>query len=167
MSLDSLDTLFHEELTDLYSAEKQLIQALPKVAKASSSPQLKRAFEDHLQQTKGHLERLEQVFESIGKKPGRKKCRAMEGLIEEGSELIKEEKREADEAVFDAALIASAQRIEHYEMAGYGCVRTYARILGNKQAEKLLQQTLNEEAAADEKLTKIAESSINLEAASV
>jgi len=167
MKMESLQELLSHELSDLYSAENQLLKALPKMAKAAASPELKAAFEEHLEETKGQVERLNTVFEKLGESPKRKKCKAMEGLIEEGSELIKEEKRDADEAVFDAALIASAQRIEHYEIAGYGCVRTYARILGNRQAEKLLQQTLNEEAAADEKLTKIAESSINLEAASV
>jgi ferritin-like metal-binding protein YciE len=161
MKLGSLQDLYLEELKDLYSAENQLLKALPKMAKAASSAELRTAFEDHLEQTRGQVERLERIFKKLGASPKGKKCKAMEGLIEEGSELMAEQ---AEPAVMDAALIAAAQRVEHYEMAGYGCVRTYARLLGHKEAADLLQATLQEEAAADKKLSKLAESTINVEA---
>jgi ferritin-like metal-binding protein YciE len=128
---------------------------------AASSPELKAAFEQHLKQSKGHVERLEKIFEKLGKKASGKTCKAMEGLVEEGKELIDEEP-EAD--VLDAGLISAAQRVEHYEIAGYGSVRTYARMLGEHEAADLLQQTLNEEAETDKKLTGLAESRINAEA---
>jgi ferritin-like metal-binding protein YciE len=160
MKLDTLRALFVDELKDLYSAEHQLLKALPKMAKAASSPQLTRAFESHLEETKGQVERLEQVFESLDVSPKGKKCKAMEGLVEEGAELMEED---ADPDVMDAGLIAAAQRVEHYEIAGYGCVRTYAQLLGETKAAKLLQATLDEEGAADKKLTQIAEK-INVEA---
>jgi ferritin-like metal-binding protein YciE len=149
-----------EELKDLYSAETQLLKALPKMAKAASSPELRTAFEDHLDETRDQVERLETIFKKLGISPKGKKCKAMEGLIEEGSELMAEQ---AAPAVMDAALIAAAQRVEHYEMAGYGCVRTWCLVLGHSDAAKLLQETLAEERDADKKLTEIAES-LNLEA---
>jgi ferritin-like metal-binding protein YciE len=160
MKMASLKELFLEELKDLYSAEKQLIKALPKMAKAATAEDLQQGFLDHLEQTKGHAERLERVFELLDEKPRAKKCKAMEGLIEEGKELMAED---AEPEVMDAGLIAAAQRVEHYEIAGYGCVRTYAELLGETDARDLLQQTLNEEADTDKKLTKLAER-INLDA---
>ena len=161
MELDSLQKLYVEELKDLYSAEKQILQALPKMVKKASHAQLKAAFQERLEVTQGQLERLDQIFEALGKSPRGKKCKAMEGLIEEGKETMQED---MDDDVMDAALIAAAQRIEHYEIAGYGTVRTYANLLGEKEAAKLLQQTLDEEGDADKKLTQLAESSINVEA---
>jgi len=160
MQLSSLEDLFIEELKDLYSAETQLTKALPKMAKAASSKELKAGFEKHLKQTEGHVERLEQICEELEVSPKGKKCKAMEGLIEEGSEVIEED---AEPEVKDAALIAAAQRVEHYEIAGYGCVRTYAKLLGHTSAMKLLQQTLDEEGDTDKTLTKLAEA-INVEA---
>lgn len=162
MKLESLRDLFVEELKDLYNAEHQLLKALPKMAKAASSADLKRAFESHLKETKGQVDRLEKVFASLDLSPKGKKCKAMAGLVEEGAELMKED---ADPDVMDAGLIAAAQRVEHYEMAGYGCVRTYAKLLGETKAAALLQQTLDEEGAADKKLTQIA-ATINVEAES-
>jgi ferritin-like metal-binding protein YciE len=163
MEMESLQDLFIDQLKDLYNAENQLIKALPKMAKASSSEELADAFTEHLEETKGHVQRLEQIFETLGASPKGKKCKAMEGLIEEGKEMMAED---ATPEVMDAGLIAAAQRVEHYEMAGYGCVRTYAKLLGDEQSAKLLQETLDEEAAADEKLTKLAETTINVAAAS-
>ncbi len=159
-----LSDLYKEELKDLYSAESQLVAALPKMAKAASSPDLKKAFESHLEETKVQIQRLEQVFEEIEGSPRGKKCKAMEGLVEEGAELIKE-KADFEPAVLDAALIGAAQRIEHYEIAAYGTVRTFAQQLGYTKAVNLLQQTLDEESAADEKLTTLAVSGINQQAA--
>ncbi|HEX3555594.1 MAG TPA: ferritin-like domain-containing protein [Thermoanaerobaculia bacterium] len=161
MEIDSLRKLYVEELKDLYSAEKQILQALPKMVKKASNAQLKSAFQDHLKVTEGHVQRLDQIFEGLGKAARGKKCKAMEGLIEEGKEVMAED-MEAD--LMDAALISAAQRIEHYEMAGYGTVRTWAEHLGEGQAAKLLQQTLDEEGDADKKLTQLAESTINVEA---
>jgi ferritin-like metal-binding protein YciE len=161
MALDSLRSLFLDELKDLYDAEKQLVKALPKMAKASSAPELRAAFEEHLEVTRGQVARMEKVFETIGEKPRGKTCKAMEGLIEEGSELMGED---ADASVMDAGLIAAAQRVEHYEMAGYGCVRTFAKLLGEDKASALLQETLDEEGEADKKLTELAETVINVEA---
>ena len=160
MKMATLKDLFVEELKDLYSAEKQLIKALPKMAKAATCEELQQGFLDHLEQTKGHAERLEQVFELLGMKPKAKTCKAMEGLIEEGKELLEED---VDPEVLDAGLIAAAQRVEHYEIAGYGCVRTYAELLGEHDAMELLQETLDEEAETDKKLTKLSEQ-INIEA---
>ncbi|HEV3163629.1 MAG TPA: ferritin-like domain-containing protein [Isosphaeraceae bacterium] len=159
MKLASLRELFVSELKDLYSAENQILKALPKMAKAASTPELRSAFEEHLEQTRGHVERLEQIFETLGTSPKGKKCKAMEGLIEEGKEMLE---ADAEEAVRDAGLIAAAQRVEHYEMAGYGCVRTYARLLHDEQAATLLQETLNEEEETDRKLTQLAESTVNV-----
>jgi ferritin-like metal-binding protein YciE len=161
MEIDSLRKLYVEELKDLYSAEKQITQALPKMAKKASNPQLKRAFEEHLEQTKVQIERLDQIFEGLGKSPRGKKCKGMEGLLEEGKEMMQED---MEDDVMDAALIAAAQRVEHYEIAGYGTVRTYAQLLGERDAVKLLQTTLDEEGNTDKKLTQLAETSINVEA---
>jgi ferritin-like metal-binding protein YciE len=154
MKMNSLEDLFVNELKDLYSAEKQLLKALPKMAKAATSKPLQNGFTKHLKQTEGHVSRLEKVFEELGVSPRGKKCKAMEGLIEEGQEVIDED---ADPSVKDAALIAAAQRVEHYEIAGYGCVRTYANLLNHKKAATLLQQTLDEEGDTDKTLTKLAE----------
>jgi len=161
MSMDSLKDLYIDELKDLYSAENQLLKALPKMAKKASTPELKRAFQDHLEQTKGHVDRLEKIFKGLGEKPNGKVCKAMKGLVEEGKEVIEED---GDDSVLDAALIGAAQRVEHYEMAGYGVVRTFASLLGENNAVAVLQKTLNEEGEADKKLTKLAESIINVEA---
>jgi ferritin-like metal-binding protein YciE len=161
MKLASLQDLFVEQLQDLHDAENQILKALPKMAKAASAPELRQAFEQHLEQSRMHVERLDRVFSQLGAKSKGKPCKAMQGLIAEGEEMIKEK---ADPAVRDAGLIAAAQRVEHYEIAGYGCVHTYANQLGQPQAAQLLQQTLNEEGAADKKLTRLAETLINLEA---
>ncbi|MDP9172743.1 MAG: ferritin-like domain-containing protein [Planctomycetota bacterium] len=162
MEMESLQDLFIDQLKDLYNAENQLVKALPKMAKAASSPELQEAFTEHLEETKGHVERLEKIFETLGTSPKGKKCKAMEGLIEEGKEMMAED---AAPDVMDAGLIAAAQRVEHYEMAGYGCVRAYAKQLGEQEAFAFLDETYGEESAADKKLTKLAESTINLEAA--
>jgi ferritin-like metal-binding protein YciE len=164
MKLGSLHDLYVDELKDLYSAENQLLKALPKMADAASSGELRTAFEDHLEETRGQVRRLEQIFKKLDASPKGKKCKAMAGLIDEGKEVMG---KEAEPAVLDAALIAAAQRVEHYEMAGYGCVRTYARLLGDQDAANLLQETLDEEAAADKKLTELAETVINAEANTV
>lgn len=161
MKMTDLHDLLKDELDDLYSAEKQILKALPKMANAASSPALKAAFQSHLAQTEQHVTRLEQVFGHLNLKPGRKKCEGMEGLLKEGAALIAE-KPAPD--VLDAALIAAAQRVEHYEMAGYGCVRTYARLMGHDEAARILQTTLDEEGDADKKLTRLAETGINVEA---
>src|SRR5262249_35036725 len=161
MQVASLHDLYVEELKDLYSAENQILKALPKMVKAASSSELQNAFQEHLEVTRGHVERLEQIFKKLDARPKGKKCKAMEGLLEEGKEMM----QDAEPPVLDAALIGAAQRVEHYEIAGYGCARTYARILGDIEAADLLQQTLEEEGAADKKLTEIAESAINQEAA--
>jgi len=154
----TLHDLFVHELKDLHSAERQLLKALPKMAKAATNAELKDAFESHLRETETHVERLDTIFEELAVSPRGVKCAAMEGLVEEGSEVLE---AEMDPEVKDAALICAAQRVEHYEMAGYGCVRTFANLLGLKSAEKLLQATLDEEQAADEALTGIATSSVN------
>ncbi|MEY2485204.1 MAG: hypothetical protein QOG67_3349 [Verrucomicrobiota bacterium] len=161
MKLDSLETLYVEELRDLYNAENQLLKALPKMAKAASSPELKQAFGEHLEQTQEHVARLEEIFEKLDKKPTGKTCKAMKGLIEEGSEILEEE---GEESVLDAAIIAAAQKVEHYEIASYGTVRTFAEILGEEDAVELLQQTLDEEGEADQRLTELAEEVVNVEA---
>ncbi|HEX2642896.1 MAG TPA: ferritin-like domain-containing protein [Thermoanaerobaculia bacterium] len=161
MEIDSLRKLFVDELKDLLSAEKQLVQALPKMAKKASHEQLRRAFEEHLQVTEGQVARLERVFQILDKPARAKKCKAMEGLIEEGKEMMGED---MDPEVMDAALIAIAQKVEHYEIASYGTVRTWAELIGESEAAKLLQQTLDEEGEADKKLTQLAETSINVEA---
>jgi ferritin-like metal-binding protein YciE len=162
MSLDSLEKLFLEELKDVYNAEKQILRALPKMAKAAESPELENAFTKHLKETEGHVQRLEQIFKELGQAARGKKCKGMEGLLEEGKEVLEEE---GEPAVIDAALIASAQRVEHYEIAAYGCLRTYANLLGYSEAERLLSQNLQEEEAADKKLTQLGEGGINEAAA--
>lgn len=159
MKVESLRDLYLEQLQDLYNAEQQLIKALPKMAKAASSDELRTAIEDHLEETKGHAERIETICEKMGKKASGKKCKAMEGLIKEGSETLGED---MTDELKDAAIIADAQRVEHYEIAGYGCVRAYATKLGDEEAADLLAQTLEEEKAADTKLNDIAEE-INFE----
>lgn len=161
MKLETLNDLLIDHLKDLYDAEHQITKALPKMAEAASSQQLKSAFQQHLSETENQIRRLEQVFETMGKKATRKTCKAMKGLVEEGEEILKED---ADPSVRDAGLIAAAQKVEHYEMAGYGTVRTYARMLGMTEAANLLQQTLDEEGMTDEKLTQLAESSVNVQA---
>lgn len=158
MALDSMQDLFLNELKDVLNAEKQLVQALPRMAKAAQSPQLKQAFTKHLRETEGHVQRLERIFKSLGETARGKKCKGMEGLIEEGKEILEEE---GEPAVIDAALISAAQRVEHYEIAAYGCLRSYAQLLGNQDADRLLQQTLAEEEAADEALTALGEGGIN------
>ena len=160
MPVRTFEDLFVDELKDLYDAEQQLIKALPKMAKAANSPNLKSAFENHLKQTEGHVKRLEQVFEGLGKKPTRKTCAAMKGLVEEGSQVIEED---MEPEIKDAALIGAAQRVEHYEMAGYGTVRTFAHLLGHHNLEAILQMTLDEEGEANKKLTSLA-SNINVKA---
>jgi ferritin-like metal-binding protein YciE len=158
--MESLRELFVHELSDIYSAEKQMTQALPKMAKAASFPELQKAFEKHLKETEGQIKRLDQVFKLIGEKPKRIKCKGMEGLVEEGKELL-EEKKTSEPATIDAGLIAAAQRVEHYEIAAYGTVRNYAEALGEKKAATLLQETLDEEGDTDRKLTDLAVSKIN------
>ena len=161
MEMETLQDLFVEELKDLYSAEAQLLKAMPKMVKKAQHPELKRAFETHMRETEGQIKRLDQVFEQLGAKSKGKKCLAMEGLVNEAKEHMSED---MDEDVMDAALIGMAQKIEHYEIAGYGTARTYAKLLGNREAARLLQQTLDEEGKTDKLLTQLAESSINLEA---
>jgi ferritin-like metal-binding protein YciE len=158
MKLDSLQHLLVDQLKDLYSAENQLVKALPKMAKAASTPELRAGFEEHLEQTRKQVERLEAISEQMGISPKGKKCAAMEGLIEEGKELIEEE---PDPAVLDAGLIAAAQKVEHYEMASYGCARTWAEQLGLEEAAGLLQETYEEEKETDEKLTQLAKQKVN------
>jgi ferritin-like metal-binding protein YciE len=160
MEMESLRELYIEELKDLYSAENQIIKALPKMVKAATSSELKKGFEQHLAQTRGQVERLEKIFKELDESPKGKKCKGMEGLLEEGKEWMEED---AEPEVMDAGLIAAAQHVEHYEIAGYGCVRTYAELLGFTNAAKLLQQTLDEEKQTDEKLTGLAQT-INVEA---
>jgi ferritin-like metal-binding protein YciE len=153
MSVKTIDELLLDELKDLYSAEKQITKALPKMAKAAVSQDLKSAFESHLEETQGHVERLDKIFESLGKSPRGKTCHGMQGLVEEGSEMMSELEKGP---VRDAGLISAAQRVEHYEMAGYGSVREYASLLGHKQIASLLNETLEEEKATDQKLNGIA-----------
>jgi len=160
----TFEDLFVDELKDLYNAEQQLTRALPRMAKAATTPQLKKAIEEHLEVTREQVRRLEQVFEEIGAPAKGKTCQAMKGLIEEGQELVKEG---MESEVLDAGIIGAAQRVEHYEIAGYGTVRAMAETLGHKRAVKLLDQTLKEEKAADEKLTRIAESIVNVRAVEV
>ncbi len=161
MKLDTLKDLYILELKDLYSAEKQIIVALPKMAKAATNAKLAAGFKEHLEQTREHVARLEKILASHGQTTRGPKCKGMEGALKEGAEMIEEE---ADEEVRDAGLIGAAQRVEHYEMAGYGCARTYAELLGDKEGAKLLQTTLNEEGETDKKLTKLATTVINLAA---
>lgn len=161
MKLDSLQKLYVSELRDLYSAENQLVKALPKMAKGASTDELRDAFEKHLEQTETHVERLEEIFEDLEENPRGKTCHAMKGLIEEGSEILDQE---GDPTVIDAGIIVAAQKVEHYEIASYGSVRTFARLLGEKKAEDLLQATLDEESDANELLNQLAETTVNPEA---
>jgi len=161
MKLDSLQKLYIDELRDLYNAENQLLKALPKMAKGASSEELKNAFEKHLGQTETHVERLEQVFAELDQTPKGKTCRAMKGLIEEGSEILKED---GEKSVLDAGIIVAAQKVEHYEIAGYGSVRTFAKLLGQDKAAELLQTTLDEESETNELLNQLAETGVNPEA---
>jgi ferritin-like metal-binding protein YciE len=160
MKLASLEDLYVAELKDLFSAEQQLVKALPKMAKAATAKELKQGFQHHLKQTRGHLQRLKKVFAELDASPSGRRCKAMEALIKEGDEIIK---ADAEPEAMDAGLIAAAQRVEHYEIASYGCVRTYARLLGLRDSAARLQDTLDEEAETDEKLSELAED-INLEA---
>src|SRR6187399_1142504 len=162
MKLNTLEDLFHHELKDLYSAENQLVKALPKMAKAATNADLVAGFEGHLEETKGQVERLDQIAKILDLKLTGHKCKAMEGLVEEGSELISED---AADSVRDAGLIGAAQRVEHYEMAGYGTAAAIARKLGHDDVAELLEATLQEEKATDEKLTTLAETAVNAEAA--
>ena len=161
MELETLRDLYIDELKDLWSAEKQLVKALPKMAKAANDPRLAKAFTNHLRQTERQVKRLERVFKDLGESPRGKKCVGMEGLVNEAKELIQEK---PEPEVLDAGLISKAQHIEHYEMAGYGTVRTYARTLGFEDQQALLQETLDEEQMTDKLLTEIAENGINVEA---
>jgi len=163
MKVETLRELLVHELEDLYDAESQLVKALPKMAKAASIPQLREGFEQHLKQTKEHVVRIEKAFQMLGEGATAKKCKGMAGLIREGNEVIKN--TEADEAARDAGLISAAQRVEHYEIAAYGTARTYAQTLGEDAVAELLQTTLDEEAQTDKKLTSLAESTVNVEAA--
>lgn len=161
MELETLKDLYVHELKDLYSAENQLIKALPKMAKAAKNRQLASGFNQHLEQTKRHARRLEQILKDHEESTRGPKCEGMEGLIAEGDKMAKED---AEDEVRDAGLIAAAQRVEHYEIAGYGCARTYAQLLGDKKGARALEMTLREEGATDKKLTKLARSVINLRA---
>ena len=161
MKLETLKDLYIQELKDLYSAEKQIIEALPKMVKAASDEQLATGFEEHFEQTKEHVARLEKILTSHDESTRGPKCEGMEGVLKEGDEMIKED---AEEEVRDAGLIAAAQRVEHYEMAGYGCARTYAELLGDPDGAQLLQTTLTEESDTDKKLTQLAKSVINVAA---
>ena len=159
--LSSLDDLLVHELQDIYNAEGQILKALPKMAKAATNPELKAAFEEHRVQTEGQVHRLEQVFKLLGQPVKGKKCEGMAGLIEEGKKTMEED---AEPAVMDAALIGTAQKVEHYEIASYGCVCTYAEMLGYDEAHELLGLNLDEEESTDQRLTTLAETVINLEA---
>ena len=160
MKLNTLKDLYIHEIKDLYSAEKQIIKALPKLVKAATSEELAAGFQEHLEQTREHADRLEKILSDYNQTTRGPKCKGMEGLLAEGSDMI----QEADDEVRDAGLIAAAQRVEHYEIAGYGTARTYASLLGDKEGAKLLQTTLDEEAETDAKLTSLATSSINVAA---
>ena len=159
--MDTLDELLEEELKDIYSAEKQLLKAMPRMAKKASSPELKTALEEHMRVTEGQVQRLEQVFEALGKPAKAKTCKAMQGLLEEAKEIMGED---ASPSVLDAGIIAAAQKVEHYEIASYGTVRTWARLCGQEEAAGLLQQTLDEEGEADQRLTQLAENLVNAQA---
>lgn len=160
MKIRDLQDLLKHDLLDTYDAERQLTEALPKMAEAASSSELKAAFEHHLEQTHTHLTRLEQIFDMLGETPDSEECIGMRGLIQEGEKLIEEQ---TPGEALDAALIGAAQKVEHYEITGYGSMRAYARLLGEDRVDDLLMQTLDEEGKADEKLTQIAMTSVNLE----
>lgn len=161
MALQTLEDLFLDELKDIYNAEQQILKALPRMAKKASAPELRKAFEQHLKQTEAQVQRLERVFAKMNQKAKGKTCKGMQGLIEEGKEMMSED---ISDDVLDAALIAAAQKVEHYEIAAYGTLRTYAELLGMDDAAKLLQQTLDEEGQTDKKLTELAEQLVNPEA---
>jgi ferritin-like metal-binding protein YciE len=156
--MDTLRDLFVDELKDIYSAERQLVKALPRMSKAASSPDLKRALEEHLAVTEEHVERLEQIFDQLGDSPRGTKCKGMEGLVEEGAEIIEQE---GDADVLDAGIIGAAQRVEHYEIAAYGTARAHAQAMGQEEIARLLEQTLTEEEEADRTLSELAEGGIN------
>jgi ferritin-like metal-binding protein YciE len=162
MQMATLQDLYVDVLKDLYDAENRILKALPKMAKAASSTELRHGFEEHFNQTQQHVGRLDQVFEQLGETAKRKKCKAIEGLLEEGKELMADD---SEPEVLDAGLIAAAQKVEHYEIAAYGCARTYAKLLNQDEASGLLQATLDEEKLTDKKLSELAMSQINLEAA--
>jgi ferritin-like metal-binding protein YciE len=164
MKMESLKDLYLEQLRDLYDAETQLVEALPKMAEAATSADLKKGFNDHLHQTREHVTRLERIFSALGEKPKGQTCQAMKGLVKEGEEMIK---AKGDPEIIDAGLIAAAQRVEHYEIAAYGTVRTYAESLGFEEAVRLLETTLKEEKETDFKLTHLAKTHINAEAVAV
>ena len=161
MSLDNLRELFHEQLKDIYSAEKQLTEALPKLADAASTDDLRNALNQHLEKTRNHMDQVGQLLNSMNVNPGSKKCKGMEGLVEEGNEMIQ---KRGDDKARDAGIVAAAQKAEHYEIATYGTLRTWARQLGDNNSAQTLQSILDEEYAADDKLTQIAESHLNREA---
>jgi ferritin-like metal-binding protein YciE len=161
MKLESLKDLYLEQLKDLYSAETQLLDALPKMADGASAPDLKQAFSEHLRQTQEHVRRLERIFGTLGESPKGHTCEGMKGLVREGEQMLQ---MKGEPAVLDAGLIAAAQRVEHYEIAGYGTVRTYAELLGHDDQVALLERTLDEEEQTDELLTRLAESHVNEEA---
>lgn len=161
MKLENLEKLYVDELKDAYDFEHQILDALPKMVKAAHANELKEAFEEHRRETENQVRRLEQVFRSLGKEPDRKTCKGMKGLLAEGDEYVK---ARGDDATVDAALISAAQRVEHYEMAVYGTLRNYAEVLGHADQARLLDQSLEEESAADDKLTELATSGINVEA---
>lgn len=162
MAMESLQDLYVEQLKDLYSAETQIMKALPKMADAAHHPELKNGFEQHLQQTREHVKRLEQIFDRLGESPRGHHCKGMEGLLKEGEEMLRVK---ADSDVKDAGLIAAAQRVEHYEIAGYGTVRAFADRLGHTEHARLLQETLDEEGATDHRLTAMADRVVNIDAA--
>ena len=164
MPKETLQKLYLKQLQDLYSAEEQILEALPKMAKKTEHAQLKKAFQQHEAVTREQVTRLERIFADLGEKPGGHECKGMKGLVEEGEEVMKEFE---DSDVRDAAMIAAAQRVEHYEIAGYGCARTYANMLGLDQHAQLLQRTLDEEGRTDHLLTELAESAVNLDAMKV
>lgn len=163
MSLGSMQELLVQQLKDLYSAESQIVKMLPKMAKGATNPELRKAFERHLEETKAQQQRIEEIFESekLAGSPRGHKCKGMEGLLEEGAQMLEED---GEENVLDAGLIASAQRVEHYEIAGYGTVRTMSELLGMSKAARLLEQTLKEEEATDKKLSQIAEQYVHASA---
>jgi len=160
MEHKALKDVYVAELKDLYDAESRLVKAIPKMAKAASSEKLRSGFEEHLEQTRGHVDRLKEIFDAMGEKAGGKKCAGMMGIVKEGEEIMEED---FEGEVMDAALISAAQRVEHYEIAAYGCVRTWAELLGENEASALLEKTLEEEKETDQKLTKLAEQ-INVQA---
>ena len=162
MQMDSMEKLYVDQLRDIYDAENQLVRALPKMAKAATSGELRTAFEGHLEKTRGHVRRLDEIFRTLGHPSKGKSCKAMVGLIEEGEEMVKSD---SEPSVKDAGLIAAAQKVEHYEIASYGTLRTFAEFRGDRQAAQSLQETLDEEYEADKTLTQVAESHINVQAA--